>query len=132
MLDSLYTVFHRGSISQSSRGIYACHIRSQTAMEIFLTGVAAQARQGLNILRHLSENIYKSLCVSVKGIILLPQEHRYGFILQPEERDSSDSRVFVYQLAGARPKEIGVRIFQQVDQMSTLLYAEENGTVPSA
>ena len=94
--------------------------------------VTAQARRGLNILRHLPENIYESLCVSVKGIILLPQEHRYGFILQPEERDGSDLRVFVYQLAGARPKEIGVRVLQQVDQLSTLLYAKENGTVPSA
>lgn len=93
--------------------------------------MAAQARRGLNILRYLSENIYESLCVSVKGIILLRQEHRYGFILQPEERDGSDSRVFVYQLAGARPKEIGVRVLQQVDQLSTLLYAKENGTVPA-
>ena len=103
-------------------------------MELSLTGVATQARQGLNILCHLLENIYESLCVSVKGIILLPQEHRYRFILQPEERDGSDSRVFVYQLAGACPKEIGVRVLQQVDQLSTLLYAyaEENGTVPSA
>lgn len=70
-------------------------------------GLTAHARRGLNTLRHLPENIYKALCVSGKGIILLPQEHRYGFILQPEEGNGPYSRIFVYQLTGACPKEIG-------------------------
>lgn len=90
------------------RGIYFCHIHRKRRQSFLCRGgVTAHARRGLNTLRHLPENIYKALCVSGKGIILLPQEHRYGFILQPEEGNGPYSRIFVYQLTGACPKEIG-------------------------
>ena len=53
------------------RGIYSCHIHRKRRQSFLCRGVNS-SRKAWPTLRHLPENIYKALCVSGKGIILLP------------------------------------------------------------